>query len=146
MLTAIIVTTSIAQIIISLFVYFRARNNVSYRLFFFIGITSLSWALANYLTVNFLDSDNLIYFVRAILFFVVLQNTAFCPFIPRLNLEPFQKVVNWLRCFNPFGGVGHGIAFCVYLCCCQRWSGSYCRWPGHTGIYRPRRILNWYGF
>jgi len=96
MLTAIIVTTSIAQIIISLFVYFRARNNVSYRLFFFIGITSLSWALANYLTVNFLDSDNLIYFVRAILFFVVLQNTAFCLFAHTFPGSTWNLSKKWL--------------------------------------------------
>lgn len=96
MLTALIAISSIAQILVALFVFFRARNNLSYRLFFFIGMASLAWALANYLTVNQLDSPNLIYVVRFILFFVVLQNAAFCLFAHTFPGSTLNVSKRWL--------------------------------------------------
>lgn len=77
MLTALIIIAAIAQIIVSLFVFIRGRRNLSYFLFFLIGITSLCWAITNYITVVLLNSNDLLFYVRLILFFVVLQNTCF---------------------------------------------------------------------
>lgn len=77
MLTAIIILVALAQIILSLFVLQRGHKNLTNILFFFLGISTLAWAIANYLTVVFLDSEGLISLVRIILFCVVIQNSFF---------------------------------------------------------------------
>jgi signal transduction histidine kinase len=101
MLTAIIVVTSLAQILISLFVLFRARSNRSNQLFFFIGIASLGWALTNYLSAVLLDSPDLIYIARLVMLFVVLQNTAFCLFAHTFPNADWNLSRRWL--------VGYGV-------------------------------------
>lgn len=80
MLTALIIVTSITQVILALFVFLRSRNNLSHRLFFLIGLALLGWALTNYLTLVYIHSEGLIYLLRLVLFFVVLQNTFFYMF------------------------------------------------------------------
>lgn len=77
MLNVLIVISTVLQILLSLTVLLRGRKNGSFLLFFFIGISTLAWALVNYLTIVFIDSDQLIFLVRLILFFVVFQNAAF---------------------------------------------------------------------
>ena len=77
MLTTIVIIAGLTQLLVSLIVFSRGRKNLSYFFFFLVGITSLSWALTNYLSVALLESSNLQYIVRFVLFFVVLQNAAF---------------------------------------------------------------------
>lgn len=77
MLTAIIFITSIAQILVCLFVLSKGRKDLSNLLFFFIGAATLGWALSNYLVTIFLDSGNVLQLVRTVLFFVVIQNAFF---------------------------------------------------------------------
>ena len=99
MLTFVIIVTSIAQFLLSLFVLIRGRRNLSYILFFFMGIASLCWALANYLSILFINSPDLIYLVRIILFLVVVQNTFFYLFartFPNLHWAHSKK---WLRAY-----------------------------------------------
>lgn len=77
MLTVITFVTSIAQILVCLFVLSQGRKNLSNLLFFFIGLATLGWALSNYFVITSLDSSNLIHIVRTLLFFVVIQNAFF---------------------------------------------------------------------
>lgn len=102
MLTAIIIITSITQILVSSFVFLRGRKNLSYFLFFLIGITTLGWALLNYLAIVYLKSPHIIYFVRVILLFVVLQNAFFYLFartFPETNWKHSKK---WLSLYGLF--------------------------------------------
>jgi len=103
MLTAIIILVSMAQILLSLFVLLRARSNLSNRLFFFIGLTTLGWALANYLSIVFLESSFIIYIVRITMFFVVLQNACFYLFartFPDTSWRHSRKGVVWYGIFT----------------------------------------------
>lgn len=77
MLLAIIFITSIAQIILALFVYQKGRRNLTNILFSLLTFATLVWALSNFATISALDSPNLIYIVRFILFCVVIQNAFF---------------------------------------------------------------------
>ncbi len=77
MLTAIIILTSIAQIVLALFVYLKGRKNLTNILFALLCTATLCWALTNYITISYLNSPDLIYIVRLILFCVVLQNAFF---------------------------------------------------------------------
>lgn len=99
MFTFVIIVTSIAQFLLSLFVLIRGRRNLSYILFFCMGIASLCWALVNYFAIFFIDSPNLIYIVRSILFLVVIQNTFFYLFaraFPNLRWTHSKK---WLLAY-----------------------------------------------
>jgi signal transduction histidine kinase len=77
MLTTSIIITSIAQILLVLFVYQKDRRNLTNVLFACLSVATLCWALTNYLTIFQLDSENLISVVRLILFCVVIQNAFF---------------------------------------------------------------------
>lgn len=99
MLTATIAIASIAQIILSLFVFFRSRSNLSYKLFFFIGISTLGWALADYLSAIYINSPNAIYTVRAVLFFVVLQNAFFYMFARAFPSSSWRYSKKWLAIY-----------------------------------------------
>lgn len=99
MLTFIIIITSIAQFLLSLFVLIRGRRNLSYILFFFMGIASLCWALVNYFTILFIDSPNLIYIVRLILFLVVVQNTFFYLFARTFPNLRWMHSKKWLAAY-----------------------------------------------
>lgn len=96
MLTAIIVLTSLTQILLSLFVLFKGRKNLSYFLFFLIGLSSLGWAISNYLTTVYLNSPDVLYIIRVILLFVVLQNTFFCMFTRYFPKKTWDGNGRWL--------------------------------------------------
>ncbi len=98
----LIIFASITQLLVSLFVLFRKKNNLSNILFFFIGITSLCWAFANYISVSMLDSESLVYIVRSILFFVVLQNYAYYLFARTFPKSSWEHSKRWLLGYSLF--------------------------------------------
>lgn len=102
MLTILIAIASIAQVLVSLFVFSRDRRNLSNLLFFFIGIATLGWALSNYLTITMLDSPDLLYVVRLILFFVVIQNTFFYMFARTFPEMRWKHSKKWLAVYIVF--------------------------------------------
>lgn len=114
MLTALIVVTSITQVILSLFVFLRSRNNLSNRLFFFIGVAALGWALSNYLTIGLLHSDELISLVRFILFFVVVQNTFFYMFGRTFPDRRWSHSKRWLLVYLGLSAVVAGATLSPY--------------------------------
>lgn len=80
MFVPLIILTGLIQIIVSLSVLLRDRRNLSYRLFFLIGITTLAWSITNALSLTFLHTSFFAYLVRGVMFFVVLQNALFYMF------------------------------------------------------------------
>ena len=77
MLTATLIIASLAQIILGLFVFLKRKNSLTNVLFALLSVATLGWVILNYLTIIELNSHSLIYFVRGILFFVVIQNSFF---------------------------------------------------------------------
>jgi signal transduction histidine kinase len=102
MLTAIIIAASITQIVVSLFVLLRGWRNLSNLLFFFLGITTLCWALVNYLTIILINSPDLLYLVRTILFFVVIQNAFFYMFARTFPEHSWKHSRKWLLAYGVF--------------------------------------------
>jgi signal transduction histidine kinase len=99
MLIFLIVVTSLTQLILSLFIFFRARNNLSNQLFFLIGVTMLGWALSDFFSVQYLHSENVVYFARLVLFFVVLQNAFFYMFARTFPEHFWKHSKSWLLAY-----------------------------------------------
>jgi signal transduction histidine kinase len=114
MLTALIIVTSITQVILALFVLLQSRNSLSNRLFFIIGIASLGWALSNYLTIDYIHSSGLIYVVRLILFFVVIQNTFFYMFGKTFPERQWKHSSRWLVAYLLFSVVAAVVTLSPY--------------------------------
>ncbi|HEY1064407.1 MAG TPA: ATP-binding protein [Candidatus Saccharimonadales bacterium] len=114
MLTALIIVTSITQVILALFVFLRSRHNLSNRLFFLIAIASLGWALSNYLTIDYLHSEGLITLVRFILFFVVIQNTFFYMFGRTFPDRRWRHSRRWLSAYLGFSAIAAAATLSPY--------------------------------
>ncbi|MGI9028274.1 MAG: ATP-binding protein [Candidatus Saccharimonadales bacterium] len=115
MLTAITFITSIAQILVCLFVLSRGRKNLSNLLFFFIGVATLGWALSNYLVIISLDSPNLIHLVRTVLFFVVIQNASFYLFARTFPSPSWMYSKRKLLVYLAFTGLAAAATVSPYL-------------------------------
>lgn len=105
MLISLIIIASISQILVALFVISRDRRNLSNVLFFLISMATLCWALSNYLTITILGSPNVLYVVRMILFFVVIQNTFFYMFARTFPADHWKHSKVWLAVYIGFSVV-----------------------------------------
>lgn len=77
MYTSIFIVSSIVQILVAFHIFRRGRQNLSYLLFFLISAATWCWVFLNYLSLVYLASGSLIYIVRLIMFFAVLQTALF---------------------------------------------------------------------
>lgn len=71
--TLILLVSGLTQAAVSYLIYRKGRQNLSYKLFFWLSIVTLLWSLLNYLSLLLVDTPYLIYAVRAILCVVILQ-------------------------------------------------------------------------
>jgi signal transduction histidine kinase len=88
----ILVFASLANITLGLFSLFKNSKNITNRLFAILTFTLVGWTTASYISLNLDDSGQTFSALRAILVFVVLQNTFYFLFITsyrenRLNLK-----------------------------------------------------------
>lgn len=96
LLTASIILTSIAQVLLVLFVFLKGTKNLTNVLFALIGTASWAWALMSYLSIVLIESPHLITIVRLILFCVVLQNGFFYLFAKVFPSASWQYSKRWL--------------------------------------------------
>ncbi len=102
MLTIIVFITGVSQLILALFVYSKRRNNLTNILFSLLIITTMCWALTNYSVTLFLDSSYLVYAVRGVLFFVVVQNALFYLFARTFPSSSWNYSKKWLYAYGIF--------------------------------------------
>jgi len=98
----VIVFIALSQVVLSLFVLQRGYKNLTNILFFGIGLSTLAWAIFNYLTISFLDSTELINIVRMILFCVVIQNFFFYLFAKTFPSSRWQYSKKGLAIYGVF--------------------------------------------
>jgi len=115
MLALIIVITSIVQLVLALFVFFRSRSSLSNRLFFLISLAMLGWALSDYLSAIHLHSSDDIYYVRAVLFFVVLQNAFFYTFARNFPSSRWQHSKRGLLVYGVITGAVAALTLSPYV-------------------------------
>ena len=77
MLNLIIISAVFLQGLIALSVLQRRRDSFSNISFVFLSFASMSWAIANFAYTLDPVSENAFFIIRLIMFFVVIQNTAF---------------------------------------------------------------------
>ena len=77
MSNVLVAITAILQVLIGLVVYQRNRKSLTNITFGFISLTTLGWAITNYISILNPTSSHNLQIIRLVLFFVVLQNTVF---------------------------------------------------------------------
>lgn len=80
MFNVLVIAAAIIQILVGLLVYRKGRRSLTNILFGVISLLTLAWALTNYLYTLQPVSDSALTIIRIVMFFVVLQNTAFYVF------------------------------------------------------------------
>jgi signal transduction histidine kinase len=80
MLNVLVVSAAIIQILVGLLVYYKKRKSFTNITFGFIALTTLAWAVTNYVYTLHPTSASALETIRFVLFFVVLQNTVFYVF------------------------------------------------------------------
>lgn len=105
MLTFTVVLASIAQAIVSLFVYLREKAHLTNKLFLFIGTAMVGWSFADYLSIIYINSSYVIYFVRIVLFFVVIQNTCFYIFGRSFPDTKWRHSKRWLTVYIAYSAL-----------------------------------------
>lgn len=91
MLTSIFIISSLIQIAVAIYIFRKGRQNLSYLLFFGLSIVTWCWVFLNYLSIIFLESSSLIYIVRLIMFFAVMQTALFYLFANKFPNKAWHK-------------------------------------------------------
>lgn len=115
MLTLVFIISSIIQLGVALYIFKKGRHNLSYMLFFALSLMTFCWAFLSHLSVVWSSSPYLLYVVRLVMFFAVLQVAIFFLFA---HVFPKQKItlsVNEGRLYGAFSAVTALLALTPFL-------------------------------
>lgn len=78
---SILILASIANLCIGLFSYLKNYRNLTHKIFAILTVTLVGWTSANFISIAATDPNHIFLAVKAVLLFVVLQNTCFLLFV-----------------------------------------------------------------
>lgn len=103
MLTLLVILAILLQIAIAIGVYYRRRGGSTNTIFMLLNIALAGWAFMNYIAITIPQKPEVIYAIRTIITFVVIQNTLFYLFaktFPRTKLRQLPKYNKFLLAYS----------------------------------------------
>src|SRR5690606_19638377 len=115
MLIFIVFLTTVLQGLLALVVFLKHRTSLTNVLFAAVSVTTLAWALVNFVYSLNPVSETSLLIIRAVMFCVVLQNTAFFLFaknFPNTKLKIRKRTV---AIYLLYSAMVAGVALSPYL-------------------------------